>query len=54
MRFVGALAAYFFGVPATGRAIEWAGAAFFSTDGIQITSLWVLGDVDALKAQRHA
>ncbi|HEX2843163.1 ester cyclase [Hyphomicrobium sp.] len=41
----------FFGVSATGRSIAWAGAAFFETDGRQITRLWVLGDVDGVKQQ---
>jgi predicted ester cyclase len=41
----------FFGVAGTGRPIGWAGAAFFETDGRQITRLWVLGDVDGVKQQ---
>ncbi|MEQ9639546.1 MAG: ester cyclase [Alphaproteobacteria bacterium] len=40
-----------FGVEATGNRVEWTGAAFFDTDGQQITALWVLGDVDAVKRQ---
>ncbi len=44
----------FFGVPATGRSIEWAGAAFFTCDGEQITDLWVLGDIDAVRQQLGA
>jgi steroid delta-isomerase-like uncharacterized protein len=41
----------FFGVEATGREISWVGSAFFTTDGRQITDLWVLGDVDSVKRQ---
>ncbi len=41
----------FFGVPATGRQIVWPGAAFFDTADGQITQLWVLGDIDAVKRQ---
>jgi steroid delta-isomerase-like uncharacterized protein len=41
----------FFGVPATGREIRWAGAAFFREDGGRLVELWVLGDVDAVKKQ---
>ncbi len=41
----------FFGVTATGREIAWAGAAFFTMNGSRITELWVLGDVDSVKAQ---
>jgi hypothetical protein len=41
----------FEGAVDTGKEIGWAGAAFFTTDGRQITELWVLGDVDSLKAQ---
>jgi len=44
----------FFDVPATGKTIDWAGAAFFTTDGAQITELWMLGDIDAVKSQLGA
>ena len=51
LRFAGLHRGSLFGVAPTGRPIAWAGAAFFTTDGRQITSLWVLGDVDAVKQQ---
>ena len=51
MMFKGIHQDEFFGVAASGKEIGWAGAAFFTTDGRQITELWVLGDVDSLKAQ---
>lgn len=51
MRFAGLHQGVLFGVAPTGRQIAWLGAAFFTTDGHQITSLWVLGDVDAVKHQ---
>ena len=51
MRFRGTHRGPFFGMPATGNDIEWIGAAFFTTDGCQITDIWVLGDVDAVKQQ---
>ena len=54
MRFVGYHQAPFFGVEATGKEVEWAGAAFFKTDGERITELWVLGDIDAVKRQLGA
>lgn len=54
MRFTGIHRDVFFGVPATGRRITWAGGAFFTTDGRQITALWVLGDIDAVKQQLGA
>lgn len=41
----------FFGVPATGRDIRWAGAAFFREKGGRLAELWVLGDIDAVKTQ---
>ena len=44
----------FFGIAATGKRIEWAGAAFFTCDGEQITELWVLGDIDAIRQQLGA
>ena len=40
-----------FGVPPTGRRISWNGAAFFGFRNGRISSLWVLGDVDAVKNQ---
>ncbi len=51
MLFRGIHQAEFFGVPATGREIAWAGAAFFTARDARLASLWVLGDVDAVKAQ---
>lgn len=54
MTFTGIHRGGFFGVPATGRRITWAGAAFFAVAGGRIASLWVLGDIDAVKAQLGA
>ena len=51
LRFAGLHRGTFFGVAPTGREIAWSGAAFFATDGARITTLWVLGDVDAVKQQ---
>lgn len=44
----------FFGVEPTGREVSWAGAAFFGFAEGRIAELWVLGDVDAVKAQLGA
>jgi predicted ester cyclase len=38
-------------MPATGRRVSWAGAAFFTFSDDRIADLWVLGDVDALRRQ---
>lgn len=54
MMFKGVHRGRFFDVEPTGREISWAGAAFFTTDGRQITALWVLGDVDNVKQQLSA
>ncbi|WP_210186195.1 ester cyclase [Hyphomicrobium sp. CS1GBMeth3] len=51
LTFAGRHEGEFFGVAGTGRPIAWCGAAFFETDGRQITRLWVLGDVDGVKQQ---
>ena len=51
MTFSGKHQGDFFGVPATGRRISWAGAAFFGFRDDRIASLWVLGDVDSVKRQ---
>ena len=49
LSFSGIHRAKFFGVEPTGREIRWAGAAFFTMAGGQITELWVLGDIDAVR-----
>jgi predicted ester cyclase len=54
MTFKGVHRGRFFGVEPSGREIRWEGAAFFTTDGIQILELWVLGDVDSIKQQLSA
>jgi len=54
LRFLGVHHDTFFGVPATGKRIEWCGAGFFATDTGKITRLWVIGDVDAVKRQLGA
>lgn len=54
MRFVGVHRAEFFGVPATGREITWAGGAFFKVAGGQIAEIWILGDIDSVKSQLGA
>lgn len=54
MRFFGTHRAPFFGVEATGREIVWAGAAFFRIQAERIAEIWVLGDIDGVKAQLGA
>jgi steroid delta-isomerase-like uncharacterized protein len=54
MLFTGIHRDTFFGVAATGKTIYWAGAAFFTSSRGQITRLWVLGDIDAVKQQLGA
>ncbi len=54
MRFHGTHQAPFFGREATGKSIEWAGAAFFKMREGRIAELWVLGDIDAVKQQLGA
>ncbi|GKX32468.1 MAG: hypothetical protein MnENMB40S_00860 [Rhizobiaceae bacterium MnEN-MB40S] len=51
MLFRGVHQGELFGAPATGKMIEWSGAAFFTVRQEQISELWVLGDVDAVKWQ---
>ena len=51
MKFSGTHKGLFYGVPGTGKVINWAGGAFFKGDGQQIAALWVLGDIDAIKRQ---
>ena len=54
LRFTGVHRGLFFGVAPTFQEIAWVGAAFFTTDRVRITELWVLGDVDAVKQQLGA
>lgn len=51
MRFHGVHHGTFFGVPPTGKTIEWTGTAFFTVHQGLISEIWVLGDVDAVKQQ---
>lgn len=51
MTFRGVHKGEFFGVQPTGREIAWAGAAFFTVRNGVIAELWVLGDIDSVKAQ---
>ncbi len=54
LRYTGTHGGELFGIPATGRRIEYTGAALFRFRGGRIWSVWVLGDVDALKRQLAA
>ncbi len=51
MTFAGRHQGALFGVAATGRSIEWAGAAFFRVAEGRLAEIWVLGDIDAVKRQ---
>lgn len=48
MRFSGIHRGEFFGYRATGKPVEWLGAALFSFKGAKVADLWVLGDVQGL------
>lgn len=54
MTFSGRHVAPFFGISATDKRIGWSGAAFFTFADGQIASLWVLGDIDAVRRQLGA
>jgi predicted ester cyclase len=54
VRFAGLHRGELLGVPPTERSVAWMGAAFFSLSGDQISQVWVLGDVDALRRQLEA
>ncbi len=54
VRFEGLHRGVLLGVPATGKVVAWTAAAFFTTDGTQITDLFVLGDIDAVKRRLGA
>ena len=54
MAFTGVHRGPLFDVPASGKSVSWAGAAFFKIARARIVSLWVLGDIDGLKRQLGA
>jgi len=54
LEFEGRHQGAFFDVPATGRQIKWSGSAFFTMRDARIAEIWVLGDIDAVKAQLGA
>jgi steroid delta-isomerase-like uncharacterized protein len=51
MTFSGIHRAPLLGHPPTGKRVSWAGAALFHARGGKLESLWVLGDLDSLRAQ---
>jgi len=51
MRFSGTHQGELMGVGSTGRRLSWDGAALFHFENGKIISLWVLGDLDSLRAQ---
>lgn len=48
MRFSGRHVAPFRGYPATGKTVQWLGAALFRFTDVAIADLWVLGDLAGL------
>ena len=51
VRFSGLHAGEFLGYRPTGRRVEWMGAAFFVGDENKLSDIWVLGDLESLRAQ---
>ena len=51
MTFSGRHRGTLLGVPATGRRVSWAGAAFFTFSEGRVADLWVLGDLRGLAEQ---
>ena len=51
MIFSGVHVGQFLGTMPAGSHVQWAGAAFFHLRGARISSVWVLGDLDALRRQ---
>lgn len=50
-RFCGVHIGPFLGYPPAGRRFEWQGAAFFTARDSLLDTIWVLGDLDALRSQ---
>ena len=51
VRFSGLHVGEFLGFPPTDRQVEWIGAAFFVADENKLCDIWVLGDLESLRAQ---
>ena len=51
MKFSGVHQGEFMGFKPTGRSLVWDGAALFHFQNGKVVSLWVLGDLEALRAQ---
>jgi steroid delta-isomerase-like uncharacterized protein len=51
LRYTGHHRGMLLGVPGTGAAISYAGAAFFTAANDVLVSAWVLGDLDSLRRQ---
>lgn len=51
LRYTGHHRGELLGYPATGRAIAYDGAAFFTAADGRLAEVWVLGDLAALRAQ---
>jgi steroid delta-isomerase-like uncharacterized protein len=51
MQFSGRHKGEFMGINPTGRLVAWDGAALFHFEEGKIVSLWVLGDLESLRAQ---
>ena len=51
VRFSGLHVGEFLGFPPTGRHVAWTGAAFFVAEENKLFDIWVLGDLESLRAQ---
>ena len=51
LRYIGTHTGPLLGLPATQRRFQYAGAAFFRSDGQRLTSAWILGDLRSLRRQ---
>lgn len=51
VRFSGTHTGDFLGYPPTGRHVEWMGAAFFMAAEHRLRDIWVLGDLETLRAR---
>jgi predicted ester cyclase len=54
LQFTGHHRGLLLGQPGRGQPIAYAGAAFFHAAGGQLTTAWVLGDLDSLRRQFEA
>ncbi|SDG07135.1 Predicted ester cyclase [Limimonas halophila] len=54
LTFTGTHVGTLLGAPPTGRQVTWSGAGFFTAARGRLSEIWVVGDIESLRAQLYA